>query len=347
MTQASTTVHAPTVTAPASPTVQAKTPCGGDSPYAFFNVGATYAGKPGELIIIGWNEPQPHTPSLMPDFCMSDGVAPEILSWFTLMGHVPLYITGPTGCGKTTGLKQVVARCNWPVYEVTGHARMEMPDLIGHLTMREGTMYYEYGPLALAMRYGGVFLFNEIDLCDPSLLAALNTILDGSPLCIAENGGEVIKPHELFRFVATANSAGSGDDSGLYQGVLRQNLAFMDRFIMLKATYLPEESEQEIVKKAAPSLPQDAVVKYVEFANAVRAAFTGNGEGGMSLALTMSTRTIIRWAKLSGVFSPLASQGVNVPYYALERVLINRADESTADSLREIFQRIFGNVPNK
>lgn len=343
MTQAPTTVQAPMTTPP----MQSKTHCGGDSPYAFFNVGATYAGRSSDLTIVGWNDPQPHTPSIMPDYCMSDGIAPDILSWFTVIGKEPLYITGPTGCGKTTGLKQVVARCNWPVYEVTGHARMEMPDLVGHLTMRGGTMYYEYGPLALAMRYGGVFLFNEIDLCDPSLLAALNTVLDGSPLCIAENGGEVIVPHELFRFVATANSAGCGDDSGLYQGVLRQNLAFMDRFLVLKASYLPDDVEREVIQKAAPGLPEDAITKYVEFANAVRAAFTGSGESNMSLSVTMSTRTIVRWAKLSAIFTPLTKQGVNVAYYALERALINRADESTTDSLREIFQRIFGSVPDK
>ena len=89
--------------------------------------------------------------------------------------------------------------------------------------------HFEYGPLALALRYGGLFLLNEIDLVTPEVVAGLNGILDGSPLCIAENGGELVRPHPLFRFAATANSNGGGDKTGLYQGTQRQNAAFLDR----------------------------------------------------------------------------------------------------------------------
>ncbi len=47
-------------------------------------------------------------------------------------------------------------------------------------------------------------------------MAGLNSVLDGSPLCITENGGELIKPHLMFRFVATANTKSCGADSGQY-----------------------------------------------------------------------------------------------------------------------------------
>ena len=83
--------------------------------------------------------------------------------------------------------------------------------------MHEGSMSYEYGPLALAMRYGGICLVNELDMASPEVAAGLHGILDGSPLCIPENGGELIIPHPMFRFVATANTNGAGDDTGLYQ----------------------------------------------------------------------------------------------------------------------------------
>ena len=46
-----------------------------------------------------------------------------------------------------------------------------MPELIGHLSPRGGNMEFEYGPLALAMKYGGLFLLNEIDLLEPSTAA--------------------------------------------------------------------------------------------------------------------------------------------------------------------------------
>ena len=45
----------------------------------------------------------------------------------------PLYLYGPTGSGKTSLIKQLAARLNYPVFEVTGHGRMEFADRVsGH-----------------------------------------------------------------------------------------------------------------------------------------------------------------------------------------------------------------------
>jgi cobaltochelatase CobS len=91
-----------------------------------------------------------------------------------------------------------------------------------------------FGPLAVAMREGHLLLINEVDLADPAELAGLNDVLEGRPLVITQNGGEIIKPHPMFRVVVTGNSTGSGDASGLYQGVMMQNLAAMDRYRFTK-----------------------------------------------------------------------------------------------------------------
>ena len=85
---------------------------------------------------------------------------------------------GPLGSGKSSCVKQLAARLNYPVFEVTGHGRLEYGDLVGHFTVQNGNMTFEYGPLALAMRYGGILLLNEIDLTAPEVVAGLNSILD-------------------------------------------------------------------------------------------------------------------------------------------------------------------------
>ncbi|MBO0180522.1 AAA family ATPase, partial [Vibrio parahaemolyticus] len=95
-------------------------------------------------------------------------------------------------------------------------------------------------PLAIAMREGHVLLINEVDLVDPAELSGLNDILEGRPLVIAQNGGEIIKPHPMFRVIVTGNSTGSGDPSGLYQGVMMQNLAAMDRYRFSVVPYMAE-----------------------------------------------------------------------------------------------------------
>lgn len=165
----------------------------------------------------------------------------ELVVWIMTPSD-PLYVFGPTGAGKSSLIRQVAAKLNYPVFDITGHGRLEFNDLAGHLTVENGSMRFQYGPLALAMKFGGLFLLNELDLLDPATAAGLNGVLDGAPLCLPENGGEVIPPHPMFRFVATANTNGASDESGLYQGTLRQNLAFMDRFWLCEVGYRPKPS---------------------------------------------------------------------------------------------------------
>jgi cobaltochelatase CobS len=256
----------------------------------------------------------------------------------------PLYVFGPQGSGKSSLIKQLSARLNYPVFEVTGHNRLEFPELVGHLTVKDGQMSFQYGPLSLAMKYGGLFLLNEIDLLDPSTAAGFNSVLDGSPLCVPENGGELITPHPMFRFAATANTNGNSDETGLYQGTLRQNSAFMDRFWLCEIGYPQPVMEENLLAKIAPELPSALRSKMVEYAGEVRRLFMGSTEDKRQdavLEVTFSTRTLIRWARLSVKFLPLAGQGISPINHALDRALAFRASSESRAFLRELSQRIF------
>ena len=205
---------------------------------ANLDVGQVFSGKPSGTTVRGYAAASVYTPAIDPDYIFHES-SRDIVVWFVNPQGLqePLYVFGPTGCGKTSCIKQLAARLNYPVFEVTGHGRLEFVDLVGHQTVKDGNITFEYGPLALAMRYGAILLLNEIDLTSPEIAAGLNSVLDGSPLCIAENGGEIIQPHPMFRFVATANTNGAGDGTGLYQGTQRQNLAWLDRFTICEVGY--------------------------------------------------------------------------------------------------------------
>ena len=194
------------------------------------------------------------------------------------------------------------------------------------------------------MKYGGVFLCNEIDLLDPSTAAGLNSILDGAPLCIPENGGELIMPHPMFRFAATANTNGGSDETGLYQGTMRQNLALMDRFVLCEVTYPKPEAEEHLLEKTSPQLPEALRKKMVEYANEVRRLFmgeSGNSYHTASIEITFSTRSLLRWADLTIRYQPLARQGIQPVSYALDRALGFRACKETRAMLHELVQRLF------
>ncbi len=306
------------------------------------DAGEVFSGQPSGRVVKGYAAPCAQTPAVDPDYLFHDAMR-ELVVWF-MNPSDPLYVFGPTGSGKSSLVRQVAAKLNYPVFEITAHGRLEFADLAGHLTVENGSMRFQHGPLALAMNLGGLFLLNEIDLLDPATAAGLNGVLDGSPLCLPENGGEVISRHPMFRFVATANTNGGSDESGLYQGTLRQNLAFMDRFWLCEIAYPDPDAESRLLERLAPSLPDDLRRTMVDYANQVRRLFIGEGDNqqpGETIEITFSTRTLIRWADLTQRFQPLARQGVQPVIHALDRALGFRASRGTRALLHELGQRMF------
>lgn len=257
------------------------------------------------------------------------------------------YITGPTGSGKTSLVNQYAARVGWPVQEVTAHGRMEMADLVGFHTLQSEhdgatpSMRFQYGPLSRAMKEGHIFLLNELDMIDPSDLAGLNDVLEGRPLVLSANGGEVILPHPAFRIIVTANSAGSGDMTGLYAGIKPMNVASMDRYRMIEVGYPDSDIEEGILEKVAPVLPKEVRAAMVQLANDIRAVFIGcNSEG--SLSVTMSTRTLVRWAKVSQSLHELGSP--TALSEALEQSLLLRCQPEEREAILRMASLIFGDT---
>ena len=307
-----------------------------------FDAGQVFSGKPSGTAVRGYAAPSAYTPTIDPDYIFHES-SRDVVVWF-LNPQEPLYVFGPCGCGKTSCIKQMAARLNYPVFEVTGHGRLEFADLVGHLAVKDDNMAFEYGPLALAMRYGALLLLNEIDLTSPEIAAGLNSVLDGSPLCIAENGGELIAPRAMFRFVATANTNGGGDDTGLYQGTQRQNLAWLDRFIICEVGYPSADVEKSLLARRFPSLPESLCATMVDYANEVRKLFMGETSTSNltnTIEVTFSTRSLLRWGDLTVRFQPLAHQGIQPVTYALDRALAYRASRETRAMLYELAQRMF------
>lgn len=309
------------------------------------DAGQVFSGKPSGTIVKGYEMPSTFTPTIEEDYIFPEA-SKDIIVWL-LDQSEPLYLFGPSGCGKTSCVKQLAARLNYPVFEVTGHGRLEFADLAGHLSVRKGSMYFEYGPLALAMRYGALFLFNEIDLTSPDIAAGLNSVLDGSALCLAENGGQLVKPHPLFKFAATANTNAGGDESGLYQGTQRQNLAFADRFIFCEMSYPESETEAKLLADRFPSLPEKVRMMMVSYANEIRSLFMGEKEMAnltQNIEVTFSTRSLLRWANLTVKFQALSKQGISPISYALDRAIGFRASRESRAMLHELLQRMLPNL---
>ncbi len=239
---------------------------------------------------------QSRVPAIDQNYVFSLPFLNQVLLYLACPLHDCLYISGPSGCGKTTMALQVAARLGWGVEQITLCGKSENADLIGHAALRKGELVYEYGPLVRAMRQGEILILNEIDLMPPSDLAALNDVLEGKPLVISQNCGEIIKPAPGFRVIATANTKGQGDMMGFYSGARVLNQAFLDRFRFVEVDYPDAGTEAVIVSTACPKLDKTILAGLVRLAGELRRA--GSEQNMAALSAPFSTRALLRIASL-------------------------------------------------
>lgn len=280
----------------------------------------------------------PFIPKLNDGYVFRRELLRDILAFLDDPDGDGMFFAGYYGAGKTSLPYQVAARLNWSLQSYTAHDRMEFDDLVGTWKMTNGTMEFIYGPLAVAMMEGHIFVINEVDCAGPGQLVGLHDVIEGQPLVIATNGGQIIHAHENFRIMATGNSVGSGDNTGLHQGVQQQNIAFMDRFRVIEVDYPEEQVELSILEKKCPDLPLEIRTSMVKVANSVRKLFVGGEEIATPLTITMSTRTLCRWAKLTQTFR----KAPNAISYALNQALLSKAEPEQRIAITEIAKATFG-----
>lgn len=277
-------------------------------------------------------------PKLDKNYVFRRGVLRDLLNFLENPRGDGFYVWGHYGSGKTTLPYQVAARLNWPISSITATARMRFDDLVGAWTVANGSMQWIDGPLTTAMKEGRLFVLNEGDRADPGELAGLHDILEGHPLEIAVNGGQVIYPHEDFRVVMNGNSNGAGDSTGLYAGVGALDVAFMDRFRVIEVEYPTPDIEESILEKKCPTLPAEIRSKMIVVANQVRKLFIGGAETATPLTITMSTRALCRWAELTLDFRTAP----NALSYALNQALLSKAEPEQKIAIQRIAKDVFG-----
>ena len=245
--------------------------------------------------------------------------------------NVPIYIWGHKGVGKTELVEQICARTRRPLVRVQHSLNTEEAHIVGQWLIKNGETVFEFCPLPLAMMNGWTYLADEYDFALPNVLAIYQAVLEGKPLFIkeADQSHRVIKPHPNFRFFATGNTNGVGDETGLYQGTSLQNAANYDRFaVVVNKSYLPETDEAKLLCEATHVQAKDAN-QLVNFANRVRASFENK-----KMSDTISPRTLIVATRLGMMHGSFVT--------GLTLAFINKLNVIDRQVCSELAQRFFG-----
>jgi cobaltochelatase CobS len=248
----------------------------------------------------------------------------------------PVLLWGLHGSGKSTLAEQVCEKTGRPCIRVQHSVDTEASDIVGQWTLTGDKTEFVYGPLARAMRDGLVYIADEYDFALPNVLAVYQAVLEGNPLFIkqAPEDMAIVAPHKDFRFMATGNTNGSGDETGLYQGTQIQNAANYSRFgVTIKLDYQKPEAEKEIITRRVGAMPAADMDSLMEFVKLVR-----NGYDDKSITNTISTREIIKVAR----FAILRGKDGPNWDYAVKHAFTNRMSSIDAGAINNLAQRVFG-----
>ena len=282
----------------------------------------------GVKTVWGWKRPTADVPEVM-QYHFRREILASVLYAMENKGE-PILLIGPTGSGKTSIFEQAAARLNRPVTRINLDGDVTRSDLVGQWILNgDNQMQFHHGPLPKAMKEGRILIVDEIDAGAAPVVMVLQAVLEGKPLSLLETS-EVIKPHADFRLMATANTNGQGDESGLYAGTQPQNYALFDRFTMVeKVDYAPAKEEMEIVVRQAGITDAGKVItNLVKVANMIRAAHKA-GE----TVCTMSTRNIVNIARKLQVFGDIKR--------AYLTAYLNKLSGDDLDKCNEMIQRVW------
>ena len=210
------------------------------------------------------------------------------------MNRLPVLLKGPTGCGKTRFMEHMAWRLKRALITVSCHDDLTASDLVGRFLVKENETVWVDGPLATAVRSGGICYLDEVVEARKDTTVVIHPLADDRRVLPMEKVGELLEAPPEFCLAISFNPG--------YQSVLKDlKQSTRQRFVALEFDYPEAALEQKIITKEA-GIEDDFAARLVKFAHMTR------NLKGSGLDEGASTRLLVHAAKLiaSGVSPVIA-----------------------------------------
>jgi len=197
---------------------------------------------------------------------------------------LPVLLKGPTGCGKTRFMEYMAWRLKRPLITVSCHDDLTASDLVGRYLIKAGETSWVDGPLAQAVKSGGICYLDEIVEARKDTMVVIHPLADDRRVLPMEKLGLLLEATPEFCLAISYNPG--------YQSVLKDiKQSTRQRFVAMEFDYPSAAVEASIVQKES-GVDEAMAHRLVKFAGMTR------NLKGSGLDEGASTRLLVHAAKL-------------------------------------------------
>lgn len=235
---------------------------------------------------------------------------------------LPVLLIGETGTGKTSLIREqaIEQKADWVRFNLTGETTVD--EFVGKYELEGSSTVWRDGILLQAMKEGKWLIVDEINVALPEILFVLHSLLDDDKfVVVASHSGEVVRPHENFRFFATMNPVDE------YAGTKELNKAFQSRFNMVLKVHYPDNTTESKIVQDKTGVDAPTANKIADVAVALRKAKSDD-----KIFYTCSTRDLLQWGKL------VKELGMEDAFIV---TILNKAN-GDKDAMVKVYDRVVG-----